>query len=400
MDTDSLAVYSLLEQLRGYSRKQFTGKLEIHTSSGSKWNIYYCHGRLVWTVGGEHHYRRWYRIMTQNRLQIDLQKLSFRTNEEIKLWEYYVLVIMMKRNLITRDQITPIIEQFIQEVIFDILQWAAREKVTYYCDFDEEISPTICFMHAESVFERAYQEWRSWRKAGIADFSPNLAPWIKRPDQLREETSELTYKTLVTILDGRRSLRELSVWLKRDLFNLVQSLMMYYYRGMVGLAEVPDIESPIAALMLPLAQTETSAPQITESLSQPQITHLPRPLIACVDDSNQVCATMEQIIESLGFGFLGIREAIKVLPIIVEQRPEMIILDLVMPIISGYELCTQIRRIPEFRDTPILILTSNDTLIDRLRTKLVGATSFIAKTTNHDKISKEISKYITTLNDL
>ncbi|MDX2254616.1 MAG: response regulator [Pseudanabaenaceae cyanobacterium bins.39] len=393
MDTDSLAVYSLLEQLRGYSRKQFTGKLEIHTSIDIKWNIYYCHGRLVWAVGGEHHYRRWYRIMAQNQLQVDLQKLSFRTHEEIKLWEYHVWVILMKRNSLTRDQITPIIEQFIQEVMFDIIQWAAHEKVTYYCDFEEEIMPTICLIHAESAFDQAYQTWMAWRKAGIADFSPNLAPWIKRPDQLKEETSELTYKTLVTILDGRRSLRELSVWLKRDLFSLVQSLMTYYYRGMVGLMEVADIDSPVAALAPPSDQLRLTD-NTADSLPRKEVKPLTRPLIACVDDSNQVCATMEQIIESLGFGFLGIREAIRVLPILVEQRPEMIILDLVMPIVSGYELCKQIRRIPEFKDTPILILTSNDTLVDRLRTKLVGATAFISKTSSHDKIGKEIAKYI------
>lgn len=113
-----------------------------------------------------------------------------------------------------------------------------------------------------------------------------------------------------------------------------------------------------------------------------------------MDDSNQVCATIEQIATGLGFSFLGIKESIKVLTLLIEHKPSLIILDLVMPIVSGYELCTQIRRIPDFKDTPILILTSNDSLIDRIRSHLVGATAFISKTSGNEKIGEQIKRYL------
>lgn len=396
MDTDNLAVYSLVEQLRGYGRKQFTGKLELHSVKSYKWSLYYCHGRVVWASGGVHHHRRWRRLMGQYKLQIDFNKISFRTVEEIRLWDYHVLVVLMKRMILTREQITPIIEGFVHEVLFDIIQCAANEKITYYCDFEDEITPVISLIHAEHAIDSAHQEWLTWRKAGIADFSPNLAPWIKRPAQLKEEASELTYKTLITILDGRRSLRELSTWMKKDLLNLVQSLMAYYHRGMVGLVEVQDIQSPITELSVQAARSESS--QLSESNDQKKIDMMVRPLIACVDDSNQVCATIEQIVTGFGFGFLGIRDSINVLPLLVEHKPEMVILDLVMPIVGGYELCTQIRRIPEFKQTPILILTSNDTFVDRIRSKFVGATAFISKAAGNDKIGEQIQKYLLPFN--
>ena len=181
--------------------------------------------------------------------------------------------------------------------------------------------------------------------------------------------------------------------MKKDLLNLVQSLMAYYHRGMVGLVEVQDIESPVASFSLNAARNEQT--KLSESSSpQKKLNLMARPLIACVDDSNQVCATIEQIVTGFGFGFLGIRDSINVLPLLVELKPEMIILDLVMPIVGGYELCTQIRRIPEFKDTPILILTSNDTLFDRLRSKFVGATAFISKTAGNEKIGEQIQRYL------
>jgi two-component system, chemotaxis family, response regulator PixG len=397
MDTDNLAVYSLVEQLRGYGRKQFTGKLELHSVKDYKWSIYYCHGRLVWAAGGVHHHRRWRRLMGQYKLQIDFNKISFRTIEEIRLWDYHVLVILMKRMVLTREQVTPIIEGFVQEVLFDIIQCAANEKITYYCDFEDEITPVISLIHAEHAIDQAHQEWLTWRKSGIADFSPNLAPWIKRPSQLKDEASDLTYKTLITILDGRRSLRELSTWMKKDLLNLVQSLMAYYHRGMIGLVEVADIQSPVAGLSIESERRESV--QLTdERKPQKKLESMTRPLIACVDDSNQVCATIEEIVRGFGFGFLGIKDSINVLPLLVEHRPEMVILDLVMPVVGGYELCTQIRRIPEFKDTPILILTSNDTFVDRIRSKFVGATAFISKTAGNDKIGEQIQKYLLPFN--
>lgn len=403
MDTDNLAVYSLVEQLRGYGRKQFTGKLELHNSKDCKWSIYYCHGRLVWASGGIHNHRRWRRLIGQYKVKIDFSRISLRTNEEVRLWDYHVLVILMKRMILTREQIAPIIESFVQEVLFDIIQCAANERITYYCDFEDEITPIISLIHSEQAIDRAHQEWLRWRKAGVADLSPNIAPWIKRPEQLKEEASELTYKTLVTILDGRRSMRELSAWMKKDLLTLVQSLLVYYHRGMVGLIEVADIQSPITSVFLEPSTTYESVQlqennQIQNYPNQPK-GQIPRPLIACVDDSNQVCATIERIATSLGFGFLGIRDSIKVLPLLVEHQPELILLDLVMPIVGGYELCSQIRRIPEFKNTPILILTSNDSIIDRIRAKVVGSTCFISKTDGNDKIGEQIQKYLLESND-
>jgi chemotaxis family two-component system response regulator PixG len=320
----------------------------------------------------------------------------------------------MKRMVLTREQISPIIESFVQEVLFDIIQCAANEKITYYCDFEDEITPIISLIHSEQAIDRAHQEWLKWRKAGIADLSPNIAPWIKRPEQLKEEASELTYKTLVTILDGRRSMRELSAWMKKDLLTLVQSLLVYYHRGLVGLTEVADIEAPISSVF---PESTTYEAVISQENNQIQVlsnhqtnrqtkrqdsqnnhqkdSELPRPLIACVDDSNQVCATIERIVTGFGFGFLGIRDSIRVLPLLIEHQPELILLDLVMPIVGGYELCSQIRRIPEFKNTPILILTSNDSIIDRIRAKVVGSTCFISKSDSHEKIGEQINKYLT-----
>ena len=60
-------------------------------------------------------------------------------------------------------------------------------------------------------------------------------------------------------------------------------------------------------------------------------------------------------------------------------RPDLIFLDLVMPNANGYEICAQLRKLSHFRNTPIVILTGNDGIVDRVRAKLVGASDFLGK---------------------
>ena len=65
-----------------------------------------------------------------------------------------------------------------------------------------------------------------------------------------------------------------------------------------------------------------------------------------------------------------------------------------MPFASDYEVCAQIRRISAFEQTPIVIVTSNDGIADRFRAKAVGASGFLGKPIQQNKVSKVMDKYI------
>jgi twitching motility two-component system response regulator PilG len=64
---------------------------------------------------------------------------------------------------------------------------------------------------------------------------------------------------------------------------------------------------------------------------------------------------------------------------IISFRPNLILLDVGMPNIDGYKLCSFIRKYSAFRDTPIVMVTGNKGLIDRARAKLAGATDYMTK---------------------
>ena len=72
----------------------------------------------------------------------------------------------------------------------------------------------------------------------------------------------------------------------------------------------------------------------------------------------------------------------------------MIFLDIGMPIVNGYEICTQVRRVEKLKHIPIVFLTGNDGIIDRVRAKVSGANDFISKPIEIEKIINTINKYI------
>ncbi|MEC4815673.1 MAG: response regulator [Scytonema sp. PMC 1069.18] len=118
------------------------------------------------------------------------------------------------------------------------------------------------------------------------------------------------------------------------------------------------------------------------------------PLITYVDDSYSDSMKMSHILKQAGYRFVSVREAIAALPILLESKPSLIFLDLVMPIANGYEICAQIRRVSALKNTPVIILTSNDGIVDRVRAKMAGSSGFLAKPITEEKVLRILAKYL------
>lgn len=104
---------------------------------------------------------------------------------------------------------------------------------------------------------------------------------------------------------------------------------------------------------------------------------------------------LEDIITANGMKFIKIQDAVQALPILIQEKPDLIFLDLIMPVASGYEICTQLRRISTFANTPVVIVTGNDGLLDRVRAKVVGSTDFLTKPVTADRVMSIVRKYLT-----
>lgn len=359
---------------------QFNGQLVL-ISKEQKWTFYLYLGCITYATGGSHPVRRWARNLAtycpwMSHLPSWQRSLSsIDATAFPNCWEYQLLCLWILRQKITREQATEVIQAVVTEVLFDV---APAMDLTYQVYQNTSLSTQLILIDAQDAIAKVQQLWQVWWKAKLADYSPNMAAVIKQPEQLREHVSAPIYKTLTNLLNGQKTLRDLAVQIKRDVVQLSSSLLPYIQLGWVELISIDDLPTPGSPL-----------PAVPSSRAASQ-----GPLVACVDDSLWVCQEMENLLRAAGYRFVGVNDALRSLAILLAHKPDLIFLDLVMPNTNGYEICTQLRKVSCFRNTPIVILSGNDGIVDQVRARLVGATDFLSKPIDAERVFSTINKHL------
>ncbi|BAY78812.1 response regulator receiver protein [Nostoc linckia NIES-25] len=139
---------------------------------------------------------------------------------------------------------------------------------------------------------------------------------------------------------------------------------------------------------------ENTVIQVAPPAASKAIIDVSRPLVACVDDSPTICRSLEEILTHQNYRFIGIQDSLTAVLKLIKSKPDFIFLDLLMPKVNGYEICSQIRKTPSLKDVPVVILTGKDGIVDRMRAKLVGATDFLGKPVEAEKVLNMLHKYL------
>jgi len=112
--------------------------------------------------------------------------------------------------------------------------------------------------------------------------------------------------------------------------------------------------------------------------------------VMVVDDSVSVRQVVSRLLESQGWKAQQAKDGIEALEKLSENRPDLIILDIEMPRMNGYEFLAAIRAQPVYKDIPVLMLTSRATGKHRSKAIDLGAKGFVIKPYNDDELIKLI----------
>jgi two-component system, chemotaxis family, response regulator PixG len=371
----------LATQLSEIKHKHFSGRILLKSSLGQEWCLYFYLGRILYATGGTHPIRRWVRNTTiasiDVRLAKDLQAridaltdISALTPVELNsCWEYYLLVNWAHQGRISRDGLIKHIQATIVEVLFDIV---GAKTVSYEQIEQKQLSPQLTLLDLDRAFGIAVQQQQQWEQVGLSDISPDRAIEIIAVTEFEQMVSTSAYQSLQLVLNGKQSIREIAVKAKKSPIIIGQSFLSHLKLGTLGLVDLPDFPSPVDLSKLGVIA----------------------PLVVCIDDSPFVCDRLEQIFQQAGYQCISVMDSLKAIPIVVAKKPQLIFLDLVMPNANGYEICSRLRKIGAFKDTPIVILTGNDGTIDRVRAKVVGATDFLTKPVQSEFVLEIAQKYL------
>jgi two-component system, OmpR family, phosphate regulon response regulator PhoB len=104
-----------------------------------------------------------------------------------------------------------------------------------------------------------------------------------------------------------------------------------------------------------------------------------KPLILIVEDETDLVTLLRYNMEKEGFRVATAADGEEALLIASEQPPNLVLLDWMLPLMSGIEVCRQLRRGPKTREVPIIMLTARGEEADRVRGLNSGADDYVAK---------------------
>lgn len=101
--------------------------------------------------------------------------------------------------------------------------------------------------------------------------------------------------------------------------------------------------------------------------------------VVLIDDSNTIRRSGEIFLSQAGATVILAEDGFDGLSKVVDNKPDIIFVDVMMPRLDGFQTCALIKSHADFKQTPVIMLTSKDSLFDRARGKLVGSNQYLTK---------------------
>ncbi len=119
-----------------------------------------------------------------------------------------------------------------------------------------------------------------------------------------------------------------------------------------------------------------------------------RPVVLVVDDSKTVRRSASGFLTDIGLSVVTASDGFEALAKVVENKPAMVFADIMMPRLDGYQTCALIKNNADFRDIPVVMLSSKDGLFDRARGRVAGADDHLAKPFSANQMTETVAKHL------
>lgn len=354
MNTVSMASYrssqrlnplSLLAQL---SSRQANGCLQISSGSVS-WSIHLEQGKLIYASDSvdpferlDRHLRQLSReiptLVSAVRVQVRLLFESDLESQSSQNPDYHAINWLVNQQYLNSAQAATLIEELAEEVIRSLLP--VREGTYQLIPQDNfEDLPKFCRIELRTLVERCHEQLRRQQSSESVNADKSA------PANASAQTS--TPAKLELIQNKSQNLANKSA----------------NTSGAAGATQTP-------------AKKKTTY------------------TIACIDDSTTVLNAINSFLDDKSFSVVMINDPVRALMQVVRIKPDLILLDVEMPNLDGYELCSLLRKHSLFKTTPIIMVTGHTGFLDRAKAKLVRASGYLTKPFNQSELLKMVFKHL------
>ena len=117
--------------------------------------------------------------------------------------------------------------------------------------------------------------------------------------------------------------------------------------------------------------------------------------IFIADDESGFVSTLKSRLEFEGFEVITTPDGKAALERIPEEKPDLILLDIMMPAVNGYQVCRELKGNPDTSSIPIMMLTAKSQESDKFWGKEAGADAYVTKPFDMDDLIREIRGLLT-----
>lgn len=370
----------IFRHLTFYHLQGFTGKITVLNQQGENWNFYLALGNLMWADGGNFPLRRWRRQFYATVGQVpELRNIDVNT----PCWDFKTLRSFTENNWLSPQQIKQIIQGMLLEVLFDVVQafeapiyehfqpgntLLSLSQLTGIGDgmqikMEEGVTPDSYYRLPHSLLPTledlqkiTYHTWKKWVKAGLACISPNEAPILIKPEELKSRVSRKVYYNISKNIKGKTSLRDLAFKFKHGLnfTKVALALAPYYQQNLIKFTTINDLH----------VNRINSQSYSTMTLSESKVTlsEAPeeKPFLMAINPTREKQSLLSAIAQEQGYELEVINNSLEAVHKLsqYQKQPQLIFAPYEMSILSGAEFCHIIRRLESLQTTPIVIYTN------------------------------------------
>jgi chemotaxis family two-component system response regulator PixG len=356
--------------LKRITNKSVTGCLQVFSASGS-WSIYIEEGRLIYACYSEQMFEPIYKHLQQLSQQIstlpqgihEQLRAIFETGIDHKAIpnpDYLAICWLVNQKYISPSQAAILIEQLSLEVLKSFLRIEEGSYEFIPESFLDDM-PKFCRLNLRLLVEQC-------QKFGSVG-----------TDQPATETSPLQRKIQSSVSQAKGAQFSRQSPLPPQIKNASSLQSANGSRATQYANRVANFSH----------LNEPHLPRIPSQSTNKKVY-----TIFCIDDSPVVLSTIKSFLDEQIFSVIGVTDSLKALMAILRTKPDLILLDVAMPNLDGYELCSLLRKHSCFKNTPVIMVTGKTGFIDRAKAKMVRASGFLSKPFNQGDLLKVIFQHI------
>ncbi len=118
------------------------------------------------------------------------------------------------------------------------------------------------------------------------------------------------------------------------------------------------------------------------------------PVVLVVDDSPTVRKIVQLTLQREHIRVVTAGDGLGALAAVADAQPDLILLDIMLPRMDGYNICQVVRKNMDYKDVPIIMLTGKDGLFDKMRGKLAGANDYVTKPFDSTELVVIVKRYL------